>query len=229
MKKSLLFFVVIFSSFALSVSAENILTLTNPKTQETNVFRKGSYLVFELNADKSVREGFILEIQDSSLSFNDILFEGQVSLSEINILAGSTKGNIVAGRIADAVGNALIIAGTTVFDCGLDFIFYGDGNYYYWPIGGTIWLAGAVIAGIGYAFDWASSPFDHVVRVRNYRDWNASIIASPQPSPSGEGANQNIISPLQDSTQGTTPPSPEKSSKGKRKKRNISDDDVYGK
>jgi len=187
MKKSLLLFSFFFSVFILSVSvrlhgrtpsfsgAENILTLTHPKTQETNVFRKGSYLVFELKADKSVREGFIRDITDSSLVFDD----SQVSLSQINIFAGSTKGNIVAGRVADAVGNAFIIAGISVFNCGLGIFTNGDGSYYYWPIGGTIWLAGACLAGIGYAFDWAARPLDHVVRVRNYRDWDASIIASP--------------------------------------------------
>ena len=220
MKKYLLFLTTIFSSFALSVSAENILTLTHPKTQETNVFRKGSYLVFELKADQTVREGFIQDIKDSSIVIGDL----QVSISQINILAGSTKGNIVAGRVADAVGNALIIAGTSVFDCGLNFIFYGDGNYYYWPIGGTIWLAGAFIAGIGYAFDWASSPLDHAVRVRNYREWNANIIREE-----GKIIDETKISQPQDSLQITTHPDSEKSKKERRKKRILSNDDVYGK
>ena len=220
MKKSLLLFLLLFSVFTFSVFAENILTLTNPKTQETNVFRKGSYLVFELKADKSVREGFIRDITDSSLAFDD----SQVALSQINIFAGSTKGNIVAGRVADAVGNALIIAGTSVFDCGAGIFANGDGSYYYWPIGGTIWLAGALIAGIGYAFDWASSPFDHVVRVRNYRDWNASIIKEE-----GQIIDEPQILQPKDSTQTITAPVPEKSKREKRKKRKLSYDDVYGK
>lgn len=222
MKKILLIFSFLISISSLSVSAENILTLTNPETQEIDVFRRGSYLVFELKADKSVHDGFIREIQDSSLSFEDILSEGQVSLSQITILAGSTKAKIVAGRVADVVANALIIAGTSVFDCGLDFIFYGDGSYYYWPIGGSIWLAGAFIAGIGYAFDRAAYPLDHAVRVRNYKNWNASIITpshndSYRDSPERDGANQITL------------PAPENSKKEKRKKRNFSNDDVYGK
>jgi len=220
MKKSLLLFSLLFSVFTFSVSAENILTLTNPKTQETNVFRKGSYLVFELKADKSVREGFIQDVTDSSIVVDD----SQVSLSQITIFAGSTKGKIVAGRVADAVGNALIIAGTSVFNCGLDFILSGDGNYYYWPIGGTVWLAGTFIAGIGYAFDWASFPLDHAVRVRNYRDWNASIIKEE-----GQIVDEPQISQPKDSTQTITAPIPEKSKKEKRKKRKPSNDDVYGK
>lgn len=212
MKKPLLLFSLFFSVFIFSISAENILTLTNPKTQETNVFRKGSYLVFELKADKSVREGFILDITDSSLMFDD----SQVSLSQINIFAGSTKGNIVAGRVANAVGSALIIAGTSVFDCGLGIFVNGDGSYYYWPIGGSIWLAGTVIAGIGYAFDWASAPFDHVVRVRNYREWNPSIIMEEQDTSVAvypEKPNREMYKPK---------------TKKKKKKKNITEDDVYG-
>ena len=220
MKKSLLLFFIALIS-AIIIHAENVLILTKPNSGETDVFRKGSYLVFELKADKSMREGFIRDITDSSLVFDD----SQVSLSQINILAGSTKAKIVAGRVASALGNALIITGTTVYDCGLSFFSYGDGGYYYWPIGGSIWLAGAFIAGIGYIFDWATSPLDYSVRVRNYREWNASIVSSPQPSSRGEEANQNKISYPQDSTQTVTPPAPEKSKKEKRK---LSEDDVYG-
>ncbi|MBI4929409.1 MAG: hypothetical protein HY841_01510 [Bacteroidetes bacterium] len=227
MKKTILLFSFLFSVFIFSASAENILLLTNPKTQETEVFRMGSFLVFELKTDKSIHEGFIRDIEDSSLAFDDIMFQAQVSLSQITILAGSTRGKVVAGKVANVVGDALIIAGTAVFDCGLDFFAYSD-SYYYWPIGGTIWLAGAFVAGLGYAFDWAACPFDHAVRVRNYRDWNASIVASLQPSSEGEGTKQET-SPKQDSTQ--TPPvfSPEnKKSKIEKKKKNKIADDVYG-
>ena len=101
---------------------------------------------------------------------------------------------------------------------------YNDGNYYYWPIGGTIWLAGAFIAGIGYAFDWASSPLDHAVRVRNYREWNANIIREE-----GKIIDETKISQPQDSLQITTHPDSEKSKKERRKKRILSNDDVYGK
>ncbi|HEY4800718.1 MAG TPA: hypothetical protein VII99_16680, partial [Bacteroidia bacterium] len=149
MKKSFLPFLFFLLLFFVSASAENILTLTNPNSKETEVFRKGSFLVFSLKADKSVHEGFIRYITDSSLVFDD----AQVSLSQIDILAGSTKGKIIAGKIARAVGDVLVIAGTTVFDCGLSFFSIGDGAYYYWPIGGSIWLAGAFVAGLGYVFD----------------------------------------------------------------------------
>ena len=192
-----LLFTFIFSSFVFSASAENILTITNPDTKETEVFRKGSFLVFELKSDKSVREGFIQDISDSSLRFED----SQVSLSQINVLAGSTKAKIVAGRVLNGIGGALVIAGTTVFDCGLEFLATGDGGYYYWPIGGSIWLAGAFIAGLGYAFDWASTPLDHTVRVRNYKGWSASIIDEDKiPAQTEEKPKEEKIIPHVDGT-----------------------------
>jgi len=39
-------------------------------------------------------------------------------------LAGRSKAKMVAGKIANGVGNAMVIAGITIFDCGLDFMFY---------------------------------------------------------------------------------------------------------
>ena len=225
MKKSLLLLTVIFSFLLVRVSAENILILTNSKSQEADIFHKGSYLVFELKADKSVHEGFIREIKDSSLVFDD----SDVLLSQITIFAGSTKAKIVAGKVANAISNTLLLAGIAAFDCGADLILYND--YYYWPIGGTVWLAGAFVAGLGYAFEWATFPFDHAVRVRNYREWNAKIIASPinqttgQPLSSEEKVNQEKISQKQDSVQ--TVPAPGKSTKEQKKKEKFPDD-VYG-
>ncbi len=214
MNRSTLLFLALFSFLTFSASADNMLILTNPASQETNVFRKGSYLVFELKADHSQHEGFIREIKDSSIVFDN----SQVSLSQMNILAGSTKANVAAGRIANAVGTSLLIAGTTVFDCGIDLILYND--YYYWPLGGTVWLAGAVIAGLGHAVDWAVNPPGRAVRVRNYRQWNASIILEGQKQITGSPNVQK-----QDSTQTPVPVIPEK---GKRKKSKITEDDVYG-
>ena len=117
MKKSILALFILALFFFQGASADNILTLTNPKSNATDVFRKGSYLVFNTKSDNSVHEGFIRDITDSSLVFDN----AQVSLSQIDVLAGSTKGKIVAGRVANAVANCLIVAGTAVFDCGLDF------------------------------------------------------------------------------------------------------------
>ena len=218
MKKTLLLFSLLFSSLFFSANAENVLTLTNPRTQETEVFRKGSFMVFELRKDNTVREGFIREIQDSSLSFEDQLFEAQVGLSEVRILAGSTKAKVNAGKVAGAVGDALVLAGMTVFDCGLDFFSYGD--YYYWPLGGSIWIAGAAIAGIGYIFDWAAHPFHHSVRVRNYKDWNAQIVRKGDPVVKEE----KEVTP-QDTVKASSTPVEEKSTKKKKK---FNGDDVYG-
>ena len=181
------------------------------------MLRTGSYLVFELKADKSIREGFIKEIQDSSLSFQDILFEGQVSLSQIKVLAGSSKSRVNAGRAVNIAGNVLLIAGLSVLDCGLDFMFHSD--YYYWPIGASIWIAGAWIAGMGYMVDWASIPFEHRVHVRNYREWNASIVKEGS-EPLKQIAPEQKNIPQQDSTDISRPPAKEKK---------ITDDDVYGK
>ncbi|TAL58864.1 MAG: hypothetical protein EPN85_10530 [Bacteroidetes bacterium] len=218
MKRHILLLVTIFST--LSVWADNILLLTNTKSQETKVFRKGSFIVFELKKDNTIREGFIRDIRESSLSFEDLLFERQVSLSEINILAGSTKSRVAARRAVHAVGNAILYTGLTAFDCGLDLMFYNS-DYYYWPLGGTIWAAGAVIAGLGYAFDWALCPPENSVRIRNYRQWNASIVAEGQQIITEK---QKVQAP--DSTQ--TTPVPVKPEKEKRKKSKITEDDVYG-
>lgn len=223
MKKPILFFSFLFSLFISSASAENILTITNPETKETEVFRKGSFLVFELKEDKSVREGFIREITDSSIVFD----EAQVSLSQMNVLAGSTKAKIITGRVLNGIGGALVIAGTTVFDIGLEFFAYGDGGYYYWPIGGSIWLAGAFIAGLGYAFDWAATPIDHTVRVRNYRGWDAKIVIEGLPVQSEEHLKEEIKSQQIDSTQTATPSVEEKPAKEKKRKNKVADD-VYG-
>lgn len=211
MKRHLLLSVLIFS-IALSALAENVLLLTNPTSKETNVFRPGSYIVFELKADNSMHEGYIRDITDSSI----VLDYSQVSLSQINIFAGSTKSRLSAGRVANALSHTLLYTGMTVFDCGLDIMLYDD--YYYWPVGGTVWLAGAVIAGLGAAFNWALSPPEHAVRVRNYRKWDASIIVEGQPVP-----EKQIVSPA-DTIQ--VQPAPVEPKKEKRKK--ITEDDVYG-
>ena len=218
MKRSILLLAVLVS-FLSSAIADNILLLTNTKTGETNVFRKGSFMVFELKKDNTVREGYIREIQDSSLSFEDLLFEGQVSLSEINFLAGSTKSRLAARRVVNAVGTTLLFAGTTVFDCGTGIIMGSD--YYYWPLGGTVWLAGAFIAGLGHAIDWASCSPYHAVRVRNYRQWNASIIQEEQPQITEK---QNT----QPSDTIRTSPAQAEPAKEKKKKSKITEDDVYG-
>ncbi len=212
--KRYIFLSAIFSIIALSALADNILLLTHPKTKETNVFREGSYLVFQLKADGSMHEGFIREIQDSSLVFD----QSQVSLSQINIYAGSTKAKIVAGRVAHAVGNTLLFTGMTVFDFGLNVMLYND--YYYWPIGGSIWLAGAFIAGLGHIFDWAISPPDRAVRVRNYKEWSASIINEEQPVIAN---SQKVQQPSDTTLKQVVPAVP---AKGKRSK--VTKDDVYG-
>ena len=213
MKKALLLPVLFFSFLLNAFSADNLLLLTNTRSHETNVFGKGSYLVFELKADGSMHEGFIRDITDSSLVFDN----SQVSLSQINIVAGRTRSKIAAGRVANAVGNTLIGTGSVVFDCGTGIIFNSD--YYYWPIGGTVWLAGACIAGLGYAFDWALSSPASSMRVRNYRDWNARIMVEGQV----QVPEKKSLQP-KDSIQTVTPPEkPKKEKKGK-----VSGDDVYG-
>ena len=177
MKKALLLLLVVIAFPIFSICAENVLTITNPKSGESDILRKGSFLVFELKADKSTHEGFIREINDSSLVFD----YAQVSFSELNILAGTTKSKIAATKIANTLGGVLIVTGSTVFNCGLNFFSYGD--YYYWPVGGTIWMAGACVAGLGYMLDWAT-PYnnhgDHHVRVRNYRGWESHIVKEEQ-------------------------------------------------
>ena len=214
MKKLLLLFIFTISSFV--ISAQNILTLSNPETGENHVFRKGSFVVFGMKADSSIHEGFIRGITDSSLVFDN----GQAEMPQIDIVAGSTKGRIVAGRIANGFASGLIAAGSGVFNVGIEFFSASDG-FYYWPIGGTIWLGGAVIAGIGYMFDWATCPLDHAVRVRNYRGWNAAIRSEDEP------VQEKIAAPM-DSSQTVTPPGVEKSKKEKRKRKNKFADDVYG-
>ena len=213
MKRYFLLFVLIFS-ISLSALAENILLLTNPTSRETNVFRPGSYIVFELKADNSMHEGYIRDITDSSI----VLDYSQVSLSQINIFAGSTKSRLAAGKVANALSNTLLYTGMTVFDCGADIMLYDD--YYYWPVGGTVWLAGAVIAGLGAAFNWALTPPEHAVRVRNYKKWEASIVAENQPVPLPE----KQVAPPADTIQ--TQPAPVEPKKDKKKK--ITEDDVYG-
>ena len=214
MKRALLPFLAILS-FSYSSWAENILLLTNSKSGETNVFRKGSFLVFKLNADNSIHEGYIRNILDSSILFDD----AQVSLSQINILAGSTKAKAVAGKVVHAVGNTLLFAGTNVLDGGLYLV---CSDYYYWPIAGALCVTGGCLAGMGYLFDWASYPFNHSTRVRNYRDWNVSIVhESEQVGKQKEG----IQSP--DITSTGTPPL-HKNSDRKKKNKKYSGDDVYG-
>lgn len=215
MKRQILLPVILFSLLSLSAFADNILLLTNPKTKETNVFRTGSYIVYQLKADNSMHEGFIRNITDSSL----VLDYAQVSLSQINIFAGSTKAKLVARRVVNEVGSSLLYAGMSVFDCGTNLIFYND--YYYWPVGGTIWVAGAVIAGLGYAFDWALSSPQHSVRVRNYKQWNASIVTDGQTQSTEK---QNIQTA--DSTK--IKPAPVAPPKEQQKKTNNTEDDVYG-
>jgi len=216
MKKAFLLLLVVFSITAFSSSAENVLVITNPKSGESDIFKKGSFIVFELKADKSTHEGLIRTINDSSLEFDD----GQVSFSQINILAGTTKAKIVAGHVANAVGNVLIVAGTTTFNCGLNFFSYGD--YYYWPIGGTVWIAGACVAGLGYVIDWAA-PFDRHVRVRNYRGWEAHIANNEHTL-----VRENQVSPPADSSKTVLPDKSDKPKKEKKKIKTSADDDVYG-
>jgi len=174
MLKYITLFLAIFSLTELSAKTENVLLLTHPVTKEAQELKEGSYLVFELKSDKSIREGFIREILEDAI----ILDDSQVSLSQIKILAGSSKAKVVAGRVANTIGNALLFTGMTVFDCGLNIMFYED--FYYWPIGGSIWVAGALIAGLGHVFDWAG-PTEHSVRVRNYREWEACIVSADKP------------------------------------------------
>jgi hypothetical protein len=217
MKKTILFLLVVFSLTAFHSSAENVIVITNPKSGESDVFKKGSFIVFALKADGSTHEGLIRAINDSSIEFD----EAQVSFSQMHILAGTTKSKIVAGHVANAVGTALIIAGTSTFNCGLNFFSYGD--YYYWPLGGTVWLAGACVAGLGYMLDWAT-PLDHHVRVRNYRGWDAHI-TNDERIP----AQEKQISQPADSSKTVLPYHPDKPKKDKKKRKSLGDDDVYGK
>jgi hypothetical protein len=237
MKKKLLLLSIVFFISLLCAWAENVLLLTNPKTGETDAFRKGSFLVFELKADKSVREGFIKDITDSALVFYDVddpyidyeyeiphnlnLYVGQVSLSQIIILAGSTKGKIIAGKVTTAIGNALVLAGLSLFDCGWNLFIYSDTPYYYWPLGGSIWIAGAIVAGMGYALDWAMYPFfHHTIRVRNYRGWDACIVQEEQESK--KQTQKQILTPQDSTEQKKTPP------KEEPQKKKVFKDDVYG-
>ena len=116
------------------------------------------------------------------------------------------------------MGSTLVFTGSTVFDCGSEIICGTE--YYYWPIGGTVWLAGACIAGLGYAFDWALNSPGGSMRVRNYSDWMASIVREGQQIP------EKQISRQKDTTQ--TTPVPAEPPKGKKKKNVVSGDDVYG-
>jgi hypothetical protein len=206
MRKILLFYTVLFFSV---LRAENVLVLTNPTSGKSHVFKKGSFLVFELKADGSIREGFIREITDSALVFDN----AQVSVSQIIILAGNAKGKIVAGEIANAISHGLILSGSILFDWGWD-CFWCDDCYYYWPLGSAIWLGGAIIAGIGHLFNWATCPFDYVVRVRNYRGWNATIQTMPS-------VEKKVQLPTPETTV------KEESKKEKEKKKVITKDDVY--
>lgn len=162
-----------------------------------------------------MHEGFIMDITDSSI----VLDYSEVSLSQINVCAGRTKSKIVAGKVAHAVGNTLLFTGATVFDCGADIILSSE--YYYWPIGGTVWLAGACIAGLGYVFDWALCSPGNSVRVRNYRNWNAVIVREGQ-----QPVSPKQILPQKEPSQ--TAPVPEPPKKEKKNKGNNSADDVYG-
>lgn len=212
MKKVLLLSIVIFLFLLNTVSAENILLLTNPRSHETDVFRKGSYIVVEFKKDGAMREGYIVDITDSSL----VLDYSEVSLSQVNIFAGRTRSKIAAGKVAHAVGNTLLFTGSTVFNCGANIVLYND--YYYWPIGGTVWLAGACLAGLGYAFDWALTSPGGSMHVRNYRDWNARRITAGQPN------TQKQISQPKDTVQ----PAPVEPKKDKKRKSKVAGDDVYG-
>lgn len=213
MKKLLLFFFTVF--FCAALHAENVLVLTKPDSSQSHIFRKGSFLVFELKSDGSIREGFIRGITDSSLVFDN----AQVSLSQIIILAGSTKGKVVAGRIANAMAHGLIFTGSVLFNCGLEFFVHSD-SYYYWPLGGAIWFGGAVIAGVGHVFDWAAYPLDYAVRVRNYRGWSAAI----QGTTSIEEKSQSFAS---DAPQEIALKEETKKEKKKKKKKVVTGDDVY--
>ena len=213
MKRALLPFLAILA-FSYSSWAENILLLTNSKSGEINVFRKGYFLVFQLKSDNSIHEGYIRDILDSSIMFDD----GQVSLSQINILAGSSKVNVVADKVVHTVGNAFLFEGTNVVKGGLYLV---SSDYYFWPLGGALCVAGGCLAGMGYLFDWASYP-NHSIRVSSYRDWNVSIVQeSEQVGKQKEGIQST------DTTSDRLSPSQKNHDRKKNNKRN-SRDDVYG-
>ena len=205
------YFILLFIALTSQLLAQNVLTLTNPRNGEKDIFRKGSFLVFELKADNSTHEGMIRDITDSAIVFD----YAQVSFSQIHVLAGTTKSRIVAGKVANSLGTALVIAGSTTFNFGWNF-FYGD--YYYWPIGGTIWMAGAFATGLGYALDWAT-PSDYRVRVRNYRNWEAKIVPEEV-----QIVNHDTIYPPAD----TTHSDGLKHRHHSRKQKSTHGDDVYG-
>lgn len=203
---------------ATSAFSQNLLQLTHPHTGEKHLLKEGAFVVFRLKEDNTIREGYIREIRDTSLSFEDLLFEEQISLNDITILGATNRSNANAGRVTHAVGNALILAGLTAFDCGIGFMVHSD--YYYWPVGGTIWLAGALVAGIGHAIDWSARPMGPSIKVKNYREWRAEIVRiTPEPPV--------VVTPEPEKQAGTTD-TLKNQEKKPRKSKPVSGDDVYG-
>ena len=95
-------------------------------------------------------------------------------------------------------------------------------DYYYWPIGGTVWAAGAVVAGLGYMLDWAT-PNDHHLGTRNYRGWQAHIVSEENI----QSQEKQIVQPA-DSINNVMPNNTDKPKKEKKKTKYSVGDDVYG-
>ncbi|MBI3500288.1 MAG: hypothetical protein HY063_00690 [Bacteroidetes bacterium] len=190
---------IIFSCIFISAFADNVLSLTNPKTNQSDIFRKGSYVVFGIKADKSVHEGFIREITDSSLVFDN----SQVSLSQIDILAGNTRERIRAEKTAETVAAVLIVGGITALCVASAFTFQPNYHFHhhadFYP---HVWI------NLGYAINWNTLPVDRSVHLRNYGNWSAAIVKEELPETKSE----------KDS------PKPEK----QKKKKNKTGDEVYG-
>src|ERR1051326_1608210 len=201
MKKTLLFFIFLFSVSILQVSAQNVLALADTKTGETTTFRKGSYIVFGIKADKSVHEGFIRDITDSSLVFDN----AQVALSQIDVLAGNTRERIHAQKTAETIGTILLVGGITAL-C----VVASASSYHYHPhyhhseFHPQIWL------NLGYIINWNTCPIDRSIHLRDYSRCTAKIVSEDQ------NASEKI-----------SPSSDEKPKKEKSK--NDFEDDVYQK
>ena len=197
MKKALLIIVSLLTASFVQLSAQNVLSLSNPKTGETNDFRKGSYVVYGIKADKSVHEGFIRSITDSSLEFDN----AQVSLSQIDVLAGSTRERIRAQRTAQTIG-AVLIAGAITALCIASSSSFHSRNYYHPEFHAQVWI------NLGYVVDWNFCSLNRYVHPHDYSEWNSSIVKEKVQA-------QKDIS------------YDEKPVKEKGKK-NLSGDDVYG-
>ena len=175
MKKFTLFFITAFSLLvalsAVKGFAQNVLVLTNPETQQKEIFRKGSYIVFGVRSDSSVHEGFIRSITDSSLVFDN----AQVGISQIDILAGNSREHIPAQRTAETIGTILIVGGITALCIAASASsFHSTPHYHHVEFHPQVWV------NLGYAINWGACPIDRSVHLRDYSKWKMSIVNEGQ-------------------------------------------------